>query len=313
MLSALVVIVAIAFSSFCSYLKSRSLFHNIAEAKSSGFPYLVIPFSPFALPWTLAQPLLAPLLNSLPSSWTQPWLSYFPCRLSIRRVHWHTCFRFLQFNRSWHYGYKPFKEFGADTIMIVTPSGNILITCDPEAAGQLFRNKSLGKPAELMGILNVFGPTITGTDGQEARLYRKITSPFFNEETMYRVWEKSVSSAEALLHVIQGHNEELRPVLARMTLHLLNAVCFGCEQDCLDELQLRGHIPSGCKLSCSEAMAAMLEHLPTVFFTPSIVLSTCFNVIHWYQCTNFCKITRLYRFTDRPTTRTTNFRNTWSN
>ena len=168
----------------------------------------------------------------------------------------------------------PFRCIGVDTFMLVTPKGNILFTCDLDAAQQMLRNNALGKPLELLGILNTFGPTMTGTDGQESRLYRKISAPFFNEDTMSRVWESSLRSAGTLLEVVRGHNEELRPTLARMTLHLLNEICFESKRNCIDELQLRAPVPPGHDLSLSQAMAAMLEYLPTIFLTPPFVLST---------------------------------------
>ena len=49
------------------------------------------------------------------------------------------------------------------------------------------RENMVDKPQELIKQLNFFGPTITGTDGEEARLYRKITTPFFNEKTLQNV------------------------------------------------------------------------------------------------------------------------------
>ena len=58
------------------YSQIRKLLHNIAEARSSGFYYLITPFYPFSLPWVLVQPILVPILTSLPARWTQPWLTY---------------------------------------------------------------------------------------------------------------------------------------------------------------------------------------------------------------------------------------------
>ena len=157
--------------------------------------------------------------------------------------------------------------------MLVSPEGNTLFTCAPDITQRLLRNNALGKPVELMGILNVFGPTMTGTDGQESRFYRKISGPFFNEDTMQRVWESSVGGAGALLEVLRGYNEELRPTIARMTLHLLNKVCFESEKNCLDELNPQARPPSHHNLSLSQAMAVMLEYLPTIFLTPPCMLS----------------------------------------
>ena len=49
---------------------------NLEEARRSGFPYLIVPFSPFFIPWVLVQPYALPLLSLLPKSWTHLWLEY---------------------------------------------------------------------------------------------------------------------------------------------------------------------------------------------------------------------------------------------
>ena len=53
-----------------------------------------------------------------------------------------------------------------------------------------------------MRTLNIFGPTITGSDGPEARLYRRITGPFFNETTLQNVFAQSVHGGRELLSVL---------------------------------------------------------------------------------------------------------------
>ncbi len=42
-------------------------------------------------------------------------------------------------------------------MLLVSPGGNILMTCNPTAAHQILRDESYGKPAELLSLLNIFG------------------------------------------------------------------------------------------------------------------------------------------------------------
>ena len=77
----LVFTIGSALSTFFSYIQVRNLLSNIAKAKSSGFHYEIVPCSPLFVPWVLVQPLILPLLDRLPRSWTQPWLSYALCEL----------------------------------------------------------------------------------------------------------------------------------------------------------------------------------------------------------------------------------------
>ena len=180
--------------------------------------------------------------------------------------------------RAWHDGYSTFRKLGVDTYIIVSPSQNILHTCEPEAVCQILRSNAIDKPTEILDILNLFGPTITGATNREARLYRKVTSPFFNENILQKVWSQSVTGGEALLKVLvkvpkHGHTAELRTMLARLSLHVLNSVCFEMDQDCVRELEGRSPVPSGHASSYSHAMHTMLDHVKIVYAVPLYLLS----------------------------------------
>ena len=73
---AILLIIATAASGFYLYYEIRGLRRNIAAAKSSGFPYVVVPIFLSSLPPELAQPFILPLVDRLPESWTQRWLPY---------------------------------------------------------------------------------------------------------------------------------------------------------------------------------------------------------------------------------------------
>lgn len=185
----------------------------------------------------------------------------------------------LAFSRGWHYGYEPFRKMGTDTFMVVSPTGNVLHTCDPNVITQLFRGNKFGKPTELLKMLNIFGPTLTGTDGDEARQYRKITAPFFNEETLHQVWINSVSNIETTITLfgkskIVNHFRGLRPLLAWMALRILNTVCFEGKRELLAKSVFSDEVLPGHALSYSEAMHSVLDHFGTISYTPFFVLST---------------------------------------
>jgi hypothetical protein len=75
MVAALAIIIVIGVT-LLSYSQIRGLWRNIAAAKSSGFKYFILPTSLLSIPWVLAQPLLLPILDHLPESWTERWLPY---------------------------------------------------------------------------------------------------------------------------------------------------------------------------------------------------------------------------------------------
>ena len=47
---------------------------NVAQAKRTGLPYVIVPVHITSVPWILLQPVCLPLLGSLPESWTRTWL-----------------------------------------------------------------------------------------------------------------------------------------------------------------------------------------------------------------------------------------------
>ena len=181
--------------------------------------------------------------------------------------------------RGWHDGYNPFRKARAETFIVVSPTQNMLFTCEPEAVNQFLRGNAFDKPADLLNILNILGPTMTGTSNQESHRYRKISTPFFNEDSMQNIWAQSLDGGQAALKVLIGNQKlgyvkELRPVFARLTLHLINSVCFELDKDCVGELEGRSLIPSGHSLRYSQALHTMIDHFKILFALPLSLLST---------------------------------------
>lgn len=108
------------------------------------------------------------------------------------------------------YGYSPFERINTDEMMLASSGGNILMTCNPIIASPNLREESHVKPAELVSLLNIFGPTITDIDGSDARLYTKLTAPFFHKEITNRVWMESVAAAFDLMKVANEHSWDSR-------------------------------------------------------------------------------------------------------
>ncbi|KAL6873063.1 cytochrome P450 [Trichoderma novae-zelandiae] len=210
-----------------------SLLHHVRLARTVGLPFVILPFWLLGGPWQLAQFVVVPVLKALPERLTRNWLPL------------------LLFNEFWHNGYEPFERLQANTFLAVSPGGLILYTCDPDVNVQLFRDASFGKPAELLSILNVYGPTITGTDGPESRLYRKVTGPFFTETTLRRVFAQSVSGAKMLLAALlrPDAHRHLRALSARVSLNTLSQT-----------------------LSYSQALHGLLENLGAIFVLPHWLL-----------------------------------------
>lgn len=234
------------------------LVHHVNLAKATSLPFVILPYSLLGAPWQLAQFIVVPVAKLVPQRLTQAWLPL------------------LLFNEFWHSGYEPFERVKADTFLAVSPGGLILYTCDPDVNTQLFRDGSFGKPAQLMSILNIYGPTITGTDGPESRLYRKITGPFFSENTLRRVFVQSVSGAKILLAALTrpDAHRQLRTLSARVSLNTLSQICFSnqTDSDLVKALAFEDNIPDKRTLSYSEALHGLMDNWSTIFLVPHWLL-----------------------------------------
>ncbi|KAL8917288.1 MAG: hypothetical protein Q9172_005914 [Xanthocarpia lactea] len=248
------------------FLLFNRLGHNIAIARATGLPYVIVPIYITSLPWLLLQPLCIPLLEQLPQSWTQGWLP------------------FLAFGRGWNYGYQPFRTAKGDTFVAVSPSRNVIHTCDPDVAAQIFRRSEFRKPLELIGLLNVFGPGLTGSEGAEGRLYRRVTAPFFTEKTLQEVWRVSIESVEVLLRDLSTDDalpssrkkgRDLRSMVAGMTLYNVFAVCFGKTDDRGEKggYRVEETVPPGHKIGFRQSILSTLDHIGTMAFMPKIILN----------------------------------------
>lgn len=176
----------------------------------------------------------------------------------------------------WHAGHKPFAVTGADTLVAVSPTQNVLFTCDPRLITQLLRDPAFGKPTALLGLLNIFGPTITGTDGPETKVYRKVVAPYFNQTTMSQVFRESLDATEAFVRVAAGQgallDTELRPMLSKLALHILSKTGFDKEGSCINELKSCEEPPNGFKISFAEAFMGIDQDLPVIALTPPALL-----------------------------------------
>ena len=184
--------------------------------------------------------------------------------------------RFILFGRGWNYGYQPFQILGADTFIAVSATRNVIHTCDPEVSTQIFQRSEFRKPIELIELLNVFGPGLTGSEGAQGRLYRRITAPFFTDQTMDHVWKVSIESIGALMErltMLQGSrkSESLRSMVASMTLHNLFTVCFAKNKG-QQSFRSQENTPTGHKIGFRQAVLSSLDHIATIAFTPKFIL-----------------------------------------
>lgn len=249
------VLSAIIIYAFSQY---RALQRNIAVAKASGFAYVISPVFFQSIPWIILQESLLPLLTKLPQSWTDSWLP-----LSL-------------FYRIWHSGYTPFEKASSDTILHVSPGGNVLWTCNPELITHVFsRHKDFLKPTEMLALLNIYGPTITASEGPENQMYRKVAAPSFGENTHRLVWDVSLVQAGLMLEIWgkeEGYVPSIDVFSNRFALHVLSAVFF--DKTMVWSGEDNDNPPPGHALTYTDAISTAFKSNETLFMTPPLILST---------------------------------------
>ena len=180
------------------------------------------------------------------------------------------------FGRVWHAGYEPFALLDTDTVIMVSSGGNVLWTCDPEAIVQFSgRHHDFVKPVEMMGMLNMYGPNITATEGEESRRYRKIAGPAFNDRTHGCVWTESIGQTAALLNKWSGNAPitDLNEDLAKLTLHVISFVCFDRHMHWGEDSGEKTASNQSHKMSYSEAISSMVANIPILFLVPPMIIS----------------------------------------
>jgi len=188
-----------------------------------------------------------------------------------------TICRLSRFGRVWHEGYGPFARQGSDTFMVVSAGGNILWTCDPDTILQFSkRNYDFVKPVEMMGMLNMYGPTVTATEGDESRIYRKTAAPCFNDRTHGSAWTESLGQTSALLRrwaSLDTPITQLNEDAARLTLQVLSYVCFDRQMEWAEATGRQDELPKGHTMSYRGAISSMVDNISILFIVPPPLLS----------------------------------------
>ncbi|KAH7118892.1 cytochrome P450 monooxygenase-like protein [Dendryphion nanum] len=178
------VAIVVLYHLFGSY---RNLLRNIAEAKRSGLPYVVIPWHVHSVFWLATNQIWIALLQRLPARYRGLWLE-------ISDPEW--CYRV---------GHKPYKELGSDVFLTVSPSTISAFVADAEAITQITtRRNDFPKPLHLYGRLDIYGKNVVSTEGSDWRVHRKLTAPTFGDRNNQLVFLESVHHAKSLLRLWNG-------------------------------------------------------------------------------------------------------------
>lgn len=255
-------------------LTYRAFMRNLAEAKKSGVPYICMPFYNFNPFWLVTHRLWLPILEKLPSRFTQPWVQY-------TEPDW-----------MWQKMYKCFKEYDSDMLMIVSPGKNTLYVADPQACSQITtRRNDFPKPIEIYTSVDLFGKNVVSTEGAIWRHHRKITSPPFTEKSNQLVWRESLHQAQMMVEgwMPKGVKDsgpvwDVASQAMRLSLHVISRAGFGVRLTWPHEEGSDQAVPEGHTLTYKDALSLLLENIIVVMLTPHWLLKRSplkFHQVAW--------------------------------
>ena len=255
-----------ALSLFYTFKQLLRLRVNIAAAKASGIPYIVLPVWQGNRLWQLSQVITVPILSRLPKSWTEPWL------------------KFTLFNWGWIHRYAPFAEIGSDTLLTVSPERINLNTADASVISQIAqRRNDFPKPIEIYEMLRIYGSNLVVTEGQDWRRQRKIVSPQFSEANNEIVWNETLKQAQSMTDSWFRSDENrsmtirtLAEDTMRLSLHIISKAGFGMSlewpsQESHDQ-KSSSTSKNGHKMAYREALGILLDHLLPIIIVPRALL-----------------------------------------
>ncbi|KAJ8105680.1 hypothetical protein OPT61_g10034 [Boeremia exigua] len=213
---------AVAFKGFTLNRQWQS---NIALAKSSGLPVVVIPWNVFSVFWLATFYIWIPVLELvLPASWRGIWFEYV---VRARTSQWLlTCDSLLDPEWGHRKGHAPFEKIGGDVFIIASATQLTAFVADAEAVTQITtRRNDFPKPLEMYGALDIYGKNLVSTEGADWRMHRKLAAPSFGEKNNELVFKESLHHATSLLGLWtgpdgQGNETVQDPALATMSFAL---------------------------------------------------------------------------------------------
>ncbi|KAH7063432.1 cytochrome P450 monooxygenase-like protein [Macrophomina phaseolina] len=224
------------------------LFQNVQRARSTGLKVVISPISARNPVWMIFQDLLIPILDKLGVDTESA--------LKLTKRSW-----------NFHDRYQMHQKYGK-AFAHATPSEVEIYVADPASSDELLaRKKDFVKPMDMVGIINIYGPTVASTDGPDWFRHRRITATPFNERNNRIVWSESVKQTSQMLSYFTNKvgsvgSTALGEDTMTLTLHILTSAGLGFSYDfrgALENGKQENAEEEGHTLSYRNCLAAVLE------------------------------------------------------
>ncbi|KUL86399.1 hypothetical protein ZTR_08167 [Talaromyces verruculosus] len=187
---------------------------NYYEARKTGLPLVILPIDSGNPLWMSIDTRVLPFFRRLPFG-----------SKNFTRFNW----------RGWEIEdrYRAHQELG-DAFIFVTPGKNWLQICNAEAVADIFARKGeFTRPTEMLEMLNIFGPNLGTTEGQQWQRHRKITATCFNENNNEIVWHESIRQATGMVRYWTSKSSinSVADDTRTLSLHVMSGAGFGKSYD----------------------------------------------------------------------------------
>ncbi|KAK5050358.1 hypothetical protein LTR84_003639 [Exophiala bonariae] len=237
-----------------------SLCRNYISARKVQAPTFIIPWNIYNPIWMILSVPLAPYLQRyLPTAW------YRTINMGI-------------------YGFEfRSKEnvFGDDKdndVVVLVTSGPVEMSIrDPELATEILKRMKDFPTTEIAGvILNVFGPNVLTSNGEDWSRQRKLIAPNLNEKISKLVFGESTSQARQMLSSyvddFQGVTDDTMRGMKAIALNVLGTVGFGISRPWKKGKDEKPE--EGFKLTYMDVVWTLVENIVEAAIMPTKLLTS---------------------------------------
>ncbi|KIW22830.1 uncharacterized protein PV07_11088 [Cladophialophora immunda] len=232
------------------------LFKNYLSARKTGLPMVVFPLNNYHPIWMILSVPLRPLFEKLLPDWM-----YEPINLAT-------------------YGF----EFRSKTavfakrgpaIILVTAGSNELSLMDPELASEVLKRIKDFPNTDIGGvILNIFGPSLITSDGENWARQRRLIAPNINEKISGLVFGESCRQAREMLGSyvgdLRGVTDDTMRGMKQIAINVLGTAGFGISRPWKEETSSR---PEGYRTTYMEATKTVVENIIESAVMPARLLT----------------------------------------
>ncbi|PVH95619.1 cytochrome P450 monooxygenase-like protein [Periconia macrospinosa] len=251
----------------------RDLRRNIASAKSSGLPYVVVPANVFGIFWLSTFWIWTPILRRIvPASLHGVWINVLDPEWGHRL------------------GHEPFVEMNSDVFLCVSPTKIICFVADADVITQITtRRNDFPKPLEMYHRLDIYGKNLVSTEGSDWRMHRKMAAPSFGERNNELVFNETIYHTQALLRLwdqkaqSSDKNLDVAGDTMRWALYIISGAGFNVrvnwphEEEGKDQkaqkpnessVMMGSEVPAGHKMSYRQALSELLHNIMWTMMGP---------------------------------------------